>query len=108
MRASHLESPRTLLSILVDLSNSIVWMILARLPIYSSSSSLIKSSGNVPSAPFTVGITITFMFHHFFFFSSLVRYKYWSLFSLSRFIIIIIIIIILAHWVECLLMIREI
>ena len=58
----------TLLSILADLSIDVVWMVLARPPMSNSSSPLTKPFGTVLSAPITIGITITFMFHSFFFF----------------------------------------
>ena len=58
---------RTLLSILADLSNAVIWMVSDRPPISNFSSPLTKPLGIVPSAPFTIGITVTFMFHSFFF-----------------------------------------
>ena len=71
---------RTLLSILVDLSNFVVLTISARFPI-SNTMFLIKLLGVAPSAPATIGITVTFIFQRFF--SSLSRYKYLSLFLFS-------------------------
>ena len=79
-RLSDSKSPqvsRTLLSILADLSNAIVWMFSAHSLISSSSRPLTKPLGTDPSAPITIGITITFMFCTFF--SSLERFKYLSL-----------------------------
>ena len=61
----------TLLSILVDLSNDVVWN---RLLISNSSSSLTKLLRTVPSATITIGITITFRFYSFL--SSQARSKY--------------------------------
>ena len=55
----------TLLSILADLDNAVVKMVSARPPISESSNPLTKSLTNVPSAPITTGITVTFMFHSF-------------------------------------------
>ena len=40
-------------------------------------------SVTVPRAPITIGITVTFMFHSFFFFNSLGRFRYLSFFSFS-------------------------
>ena len=53
---------RILLNILTDLNNDVVWMISTRPLISKSSSPLVT----VPSAPITIGITVTFMFHSFF------------------------------------------
>ena len=49
--------------------------------ISKSSSPFTNSLGIVPSAPTTIGITVTFMFHSFF--SSIARSRYLSLFSSS-------------------------
>ena len=67
---------RTLFNILANLNNAVVWMVSARLPISYSSRA-------VPSAPITIGITVTLMFHSFF--GSLTRAKYFSLFVFSGF-----------------------
>ena len=56
---------RTLLSILADLNNAIVWMDSTRPPNSSSFRSLTLPLGTVPRAPITMGITVTFMFHNF-------------------------------------------
>ena len=53
----------TLLSILADLNNDVVWMISTRLLISSSSCPFTNPLVTVPSAPITVGITIVFFFH---------------------------------------------
>ena len=42
----------------------------ARPPIFNSRSPFTKPSGIVPSAPITIGITVTFTFHKFYLFSS--------------------------------------
>ena len=69
---------RTLLSILVDLHNSVVWM-LSTCPLISKSSCPFTNPlGIVPRAPF--GIIVTLMFHIF---CSLARFRYLSYFSLS-------------------------
>ena len=56
---------RTLLSILADLNNFVVWMV-STWPLVSKSSSLfIKPLAVVPSAPVIFGITVTCMFYSF-------------------------------------------
>ena len=58
---------RTLLGILTDLNNAVVWMISTR-PFNSRSSSLYTHPlVTVPKAPIKIGITVTFMFHSSFF-----------------------------------------
>ena len=93
---------RTLLSILVDLNNAVVWTVSTPPVISKSSSPCTNHLVTVPRAPIIIGITVTFMFHSFF--NSLTRSRYLSFFSLSlsftqwsagTAIIIIIIIIIL-------------
>ena len=66
MTVSLLRSPGLCFSILADLNNAIVWMVSSRSSNSNSSSSLIKALVIVPSAPITIGITVTFMFHSFF------------------------------------------
>ena len=72
---------RTLLSILTDLNNAVVWVVSSCPLISKSSSPCFNSLVTVPSTPITIGITVTFMFHTFF--SSQARFWYLSLFSLS-------------------------
>ena len=72
---------RTLLSILADLNNTVVWMVSTRSLIFISSRSYTNPLVTVPSAPITISITITFMFQSFF--SSLARSRYLSLFLFS-------------------------
>ena len=72
---------RTLLSILADLNNAVVWMVSTYSLISKSSSPCTNTLVNVPSVPITIDITVTFMFHSFF--SSLKRPRHLSLFSLS-------------------------
>ena len=69
---------RTLLSLLADLNNAVVWMVPSRPLISKSSSSLTNPLLIVPSAPITIGITVTIMLHSFF--SSLARSRYLSLY----------------------------
>ena len=71
---------RTLLSILVDLNNVVIWMVSICPPISNNFSPLSKTLGTVPSASITIGITVTFNFYSFFFYIS---FKYLPLFSLS-------------------------
>ena len=89
---SESKSPqvfRTLLSILSDLYNAVVCMVSICPPISNRSSPFTKPLGIVPSAPITIGITVTFVSHSLsflffsFFFGSLAKSKYLSLFSLS-------------------------
>ena len=63
---------KTFLSIIADLNNTLVWVV-SSLPLISSNSSslLAKSLGTAPSAPTTIGITVTLMLHSLF--SSLVQ-----------------------------------
>ena len=67
----------TLISIPADL-NAVVWMVLTYPLISNSSNFLTKPLGIIPSAPITIGITITFILHRFY--SSQPRFKYLSLF----------------------------
>ena len=67
---SDSKSPQvswTLLSILADLNNAVVWMV-SPSPLISKSSSLFtKSLVTVPNPPITIGIIVTFSSHSFFF-----------------------------------------
>ena len=71
---------RTLLSILTDLNNAVVWTVSTHPLISKSSSPLIHPSVTVTRAPITIGINVTFMFHSFINF--LTRFWYLSFFSL--------------------------
>ena len=55
----------TPLSILSDLHNAVVWMVSALLSIFNPSRVFTKPLEIVPSAPITIGITVTVMFHRF-------------------------------------------
>ena len=68
---------RTLLSILTNLNNTVVWMVSTSPLISKSSSSLINLLVTVPRAPITIGIRV-----HVFFYS-LAKSRYVSLFLLS-------------------------
>ena len=61
---------RTLLSILVDFNNVVVWMVSTRHLISKFSSTSTNPLATVPRAPITIGIIVTFMFHSFFQFPS--------------------------------------
>ena len=53
----------TLLSVLADLNNAVVWMV-STCPIISKSSSPFNNPlMTVPRAPITIGINVTFMLH---------------------------------------------
>ena len=72
---------RNLVIILADLNNTVVRMV-STCPIISESfSPCINTLVTVPSAPFTIGITATFIFHSFF--SSITRSMYLYIFLLS-------------------------
>ena len=53
---------RTLLSIMADLNNAVTLMVSIHLPISNSTSLLSKPLGTIPTAPLTIGITVTLMF----------------------------------------------
>ena len=72
---------RTLLSILADLNNAVVWMVSTRPVIFQLSNLFTNLSVIVSRAPITIGIIITFMFHSFS--CSLARSRYLSFFLLS-------------------------
>ena len=57
---------RTFLSIRPDLNNAVIWMASAGPAMYKYSSPLTKLLMIVLSAPITIGITVTFLFHNFF------------------------------------------
>ena len=71
----------TLLSFLTDFNNAVVWMVSTCPLIYKYSTPFTYLKETVPSAPTTIVITITLMFHILF--SPLARSKYLSLFQLS-------------------------
>ena len=72
---------RTLLSILADLNNVVVWMVSTRPVISKSSSPCTNNMVTVRRPPITIDINVTLIFHRFF--SSLVRSRYLSFFSFS-------------------------
>ena len=68
--SSDSKSPqvsRTLLRILADFNNAVVWMVSTFHLISKYPTPFINPSGTVPSTPITIGITVTFMFYSFFF-----------------------------------------
>ena len=72
---------RTLLSILTDLSNVVVWTVSTRPLIPKSSCPFTNPLVTVPRAPITLSIIVSFMFHCFF--NSLARSRYLYFFSVS-------------------------
>ena len=76
-----LQVSPTLLSILANLNNAVVWMVSIR-PVISKYSSPCTNNPlvTVPRAPITIGIIVTFMFHSLF--NSLARSRYLSLFPI--------------------------
>ena len=70
---------RTLLSILADLNNAVVWTVSTHPIISKSSCPCTNPLVTVPRAPITIVIIVTFVFHSFF--NSLARSRYLSLFS---------------------------
>ena len=67
---------RTLLGILADLNNAVIWMVSTRPLISKSSSPCTNPLVTVPKAPIIIVIIVTFMFPTFF--DSLVRPRYLS------------------------------
>ena len=63
----------TLLSILADLNNAVVWIVFSRSVIFKSFSPCINFLVTVSRAPITIIIIVTFMMHNFF--NSLARSK---------------------------------
>ena len=76
-----LQVSRTLLSILADLNNAVLWMVSTRPLISKSSSPFNNHLVIVPRSPITISIIVTFLFHSFF--NSLTRSRNLSFFSLS-------------------------
>ena len=72
---------RTLLSILADLSNVVVWIVSTLPPIFKSVGPFTKHLVTVARAPITIGIVVTFLFLGFF--NSLARSRYLSFCSPS-------------------------
>ena len=75
---------RTLLRILDNLNNTVVWIV-ATLPLISKSSyPCTNLLVTVPRAPITIGIIVTFMFHSFFnFLESSFRFYFLKVFYIS-------------------------
>ena len=62
MTVNHLRSSKTLLGILADLDNALVWMALILSLISNSSCPFSKALGSIPSTLTTIDITINLMF----------------------------------------------
>ena len=80
--SKFLHVSRTLPSILAVLNNAAVLMVSTRPPTSKSSRPFNKPLVTMPKAPITIVITVTFIFHSFFF-NSLARSRYLSHFSHS-------------------------
>ena len=78
--SKSLQTSRTLLSILDDLINALVWMVSTRPLISKASSPWTNPLMSVPGAPTTTGNTVTFGFH-----SSPARLRYYPFFTLFQF-----------------------
>ena len=77
---------RTLLSILADFSNTVIWIVSTHPPTSKSSRPFNNPLVIMPKAPIPIDTIVTFMFHSFL--DSLARSGYLSFFSLSfRFIL---------------------
>ena len=75
---------KTLLSILAILNHTAIWMVSTRPPTSKSSSPFKNPLVTVPTAPITICIIVTFMFHKFFNSQfSISRLSYLSFFSHS-------------------------
>ena len=72
---------RTLFSILVIVSNAVIWIVSTCPPTSESSRPFDNPLVIVPKAPITIGSIVTFMFHSFF--NSLARSRFLSFFSHS-------------------------
>ena len=85
--SKFLQVSMTLLNILPDLNNAVVWMVSTCPLISKSSCPFTNHLGIVPSAPITIGSTITFMFHSFF--CSPARSLFASLFTFFKFYLVV-------------------
>ena len=85
--SKSLQVSRTLLNILADLNNAVIWMVSPRPFIFKSVSSLTKPFMAVPSVPISIGITVTFMLPSFFQYSSKVLVLI-SLFAFFQFYLV--------------------
>ena len=100
------QASRTLLSTLADLNTAVDWMVSTRLLFSKSFNHCTSPLVSVPSALITIGITVNFMFHSFFQFSSKVEVLIF-LFDIFQFypvvsrIIIIIMIITISYSCCC-------
>ena len=68
-----LQVSGTLLSILADLNNVVIWLVSTRPPTSKSSSPFNNPSITEPRAPITIFISSTFMFQQFFQFPSKIK-----------------------------------
>ena len=56
---------RTLLSILADLNNAVVWMVSFRLLIFKSSNPFFNPLVTVRRAPITIGMNVTYYYYYY-------------------------------------------
>ena len=70
---------KTLLCILADLNNAVIWIVSTRPLISKSCSPFTNPLVTVPRAPITIGITVTLMFHSFFNFLARSKYLFFSI-----------------------------
>ena len=63
--SKSLQVSRTILSILADLNNVVVWMVSTRPVISKSSSRCIDPLTSIPRASVTIGINVTYIFRIF-------------------------------------------
>ena len=81
---SDSKSPQvfwTLVSILANLNNAVVWMVSICPLIFKSSNARTDPLVHVPRVPITIGITVSLILHSFF--SSLAKSRYLSFILLS-------------------------
>ena len=79
--SKSLQVSRTLLNILADFKNAVVWIVSTRPLISKSSSSCTNPLVTVSGAPSTIGITVTFMIQSFFQFPSKVLFDFFQFYS---------------------------
>ena len=78
---TSIQNSWTLLCILADLNNSVIWIVSTRPVISKPSNYFTNLLVTVPRALLTIGITVTVMFCIFFNFQA--RSRYFSFFSIS-------------------------
>ena len=84
---NSLQISRIILSIKVDFSRTVIWMVSFLLLVFTFPSFFFMLLGSVPRSLTTIGITVTFMFY-IFFSCSLARSIHLSIFLLSFILIL--------------------